>query len=304
MLWRNNHLAEEGSARGWFHPPRFCAHSGPIMSKICPAVFRHGSRVGHVSQMPENLEAKVLEWLRTQGYPFELQVARRFRRLEWEVDHARAYRDVKTKETRQIDVAASLHRSVKPDEIGATLTVVVECKKSAKPWVIFSAPRNPEYPSFDAESLADPLSRDLMWQLMARFSDNSQLLSPRGILGHGAVRAEFTTTNTDDSYKPYVALQEVLSAARGLGEENQQGFAPDGFFQPTLDIVIPIIVLDAALFSFELTNDGNENLARIEFAKVLVPSATDYGTAVPVMTLHGLERVLAADTPVFIEMCQ
>lgn len=171
--------------------------------------------------MPEDLDAKVLKWLRTQGYPFELEVAQLFRRHKWEVDHARAYTDLKTKGIRQIDVTASLHRSIQPDLAGATFTLVVECKKSAKPWVIFSAPRNPDYPSFAVESAADRLSRELIWRLIQDFDGRSILLAPAGMLGHGAVRAEFTTSNTDDSYKPHVALQEALSAARALGDANR-----------------------------------------------------------------------------------
>jgi len=228
------------------------------------------------------------------------------------VDHARAYSDPATQKTRQIDIVASLHRSVKPDEAGASLHIVVECKKSTTPWVVFTAPRNVEYPSFESETVADVISRDVLWQTVGSFHGTSILLQPVGGLGHGAVRVNFANKQhgaqpkeerTEAEYPPFVALQEVLSAARALGTENEYAWKQEHLDQ-YLEIVVPIVVLDAPLFTFELTPEGTSQLLEVDFVKMLVPKAQDYGVAVPILTLKGLTKVLEADTPVFGDMCR
>jgi hypothetical protein len=94
---------------------------------------------GSMGQQPQDsLEKKVEEWLKREGWPFEVRVGREFAKRGWKVRHGEYYRDAKGGGAREIDLIATVgHRG---RDYPLNLEVVVECKTSRdKPWVGFTS---------------------------------------------------------------------------------------------------------------------------------------------------------------------
>jgi hypothetical protein len=79
---------------------------------------------------------KVREWIDTQGYPFEMIVAKAFRNAGFTVAQSVYYIDKETDQPREIDVIA--HHSVQVEGKTFYIVFVIECKSSkGKPWIAF-----------------------------------------------------------------------------------------------------------------------------------------------------------------------
>ena len=90
-----------------------------------------------VEDKTENIEDKIRSWLGTQGYPFELVVARAFQRAGFSVTVSEFSRDPETEKPREIDVVAT-HTSLLTPARLFDLNFVIECKHTAdNPWIVF-----------------------------------------------------------------------------------------------------------------------------------------------------------------------
>jgi hypothetical protein len=94
-------------------------------------LHKHGTADGDA-----NLQANIRNWLRTEGYPTELNAAAILRAVGFEVRQGMHYIDPDSSKSREIDLVC-LARD--PRGI-AQLSFVAECKSSAKPWIVFTSP--------------------------------------------------------------------------------------------------------------------------------------------------------------------
>jgi hypothetical protein len=116
--------------------------------------------------MSEDLVQKIRKWLDKEGYPLEMQVARTFREIGFEVSSSEYYLDPDEKKPREIDVIATLQKTI--SGVLFQIAYTVECKLSKdKPWVCFcstvSRHRDPEI-GFDARCTTIQ-GRDVMTEL-------------------------------------------------------------------------------------------------------------------------------------------
>jgi hypothetical protein len=91
------------------------------------------------------LGSRVADWLRGEGYPLEMTVARGLRDVGFTVTQSDQYQDPETDKLREIDVVGRWMRMLAipggADEMLAELSIVVECKRSdSRPWVLFTNP--------------------------------------------------------------------------------------------------------------------------------------------------------------------
>ena len=86
--------------------------------------------------MPNGLEGKIKAWLDNEGYPLEMRVAKSFARAGFGVIQSEYYADPRTNTQREIDLYASLQKSV--GDAHWRLAIFAECKAgTSKPWVVF-----------------------------------------------------------------------------------------------------------------------------------------------------------------------
>ena len=88
----------------------------------------------------DGLKDKVAQWLDTQGYPLEMQVAREFLKERFTVRQSEYYEDPETKVAREADVIA--YAQAELAGCLTKLTVCAECKVSNdKPWILLTSPQ-------------------------------------------------------------------------------------------------------------------------------------------------------------------
>src|SRR5687768_14769628 len=88
----------------------------------------------------DDLPTRLANWLESQGYPLEIEVARAFREAGFKAIQADYYIDPVSKANREIDLVAHADKYV----LGllARISFIVECKTARdKPWVLFTAPQ-------------------------------------------------------------------------------------------------------------------------------------------------------------------
>ena len=91
----------------------------------------------------DELTARLLNWLESQGYLFEMSVARGFQSAGFEVSLGDPYTDFETNSPREIDVSAH-RRSHTEQRAILTTSMRIECKSSRdKPWIVFLSGSDP-----------------------------------------------------------------------------------------------------------------------------------------------------------------
>jgi hypothetical protein len=226
----------------------------------------------------------VKEWLVKQGYPLELRVGQVLRRAEWHVEHGHWYTDPQTGKARETDLVADIWATDdgKPRK-SVCLQMVIECKSSpGKPWVVFSAPHNRLPLIMHDTSVADGFSRDALWTASRHKVALPRLLTGWHKLGHGIVKAH-SDGRSGDPTSPFAALLSVVSAAEALGKEHAELALLSGSHWYTGYVVVPLLVLDGALYEYRITEDGREELLEVE--RIAVPVAVHGGPDVINVTI-------------------
>ena len=99
------------------------------------------------------MEDRIHEWLESQGYPLEMQVAREFARNGFRVLQSDYYDDFESGDSREIDVVAHMQTMI--GELLVRVEFVIECKASRdKPWVLFTQHRSFADPARVAQRVA------------------------------------------------------------------------------------------------------------------------------------------------------
>ena len=195
------------------------------------------------------LNAKVLKWLESTGFPLEMAAAEAFRRAGFEVRQSSTYADPETEKGREIDVLAS-----DPDWLGAVeISFVVECKSSSKPWVILTSDDAlANYNRFSAFAImSDPARSALIkkapdlqcWPYVERPSEG----------GYG-----FRQALSDGADPAYTATMNVIKACAGIARIN--GKKPNQL----ISLAFPVVVVDSPLFECRLQTDGLLTLTEVD----------------------------------------
>lgn len=94
----------------------------------------------------KSLEQAITEDLQRTGYPTEIVCASKMQDRQWSVTHNPSYWDSEENQSREYDIRA--YKSWTSDSQTATVGVylIVECKKSERPWVFFTTLEKHNYP--------------------------------------------------------------------------------------------------------------------------------------------------------------
>ncbi|MFF9001641.1 hypothetical protein ACF1GW_32055 [Streptomyces achromogenes] len=208
------------------------------------------------------LEVKLRKWLATQGYPLEMRTSRVFRAHDIKVTSSDYYLDKESGDSREIDITARLplyDQSI-PTRYPAFLCPVVECKSSpGKPWVLFSG-------GTSLHPIARVAQRFVSSFAMKRWDAYAQRINPtietlassyplfaiESDPAYSAVRSTLGTSREDAAYG---AMMSVTKAAHAVA--NKYG-------QNAVQVAIPIIVVDAPIFTCKLDDDGKMQLERVD----------------------------------------
>ena len=151
----------------------------------------------------------VKKFLEGSGYPLEMQVGRAFARKGFFVEQARHYVDVNTDTLRETDVIAVSQRatSLNAGMAWVELRLVIECKHSDKPWLLFAGDDRFTRSEEHFQSL-DIVEYSGVKLTHARSGDEMPVISHFGDIAY-----RVSTTGQKDSAFP--AVQQVNSAVLG-----------------------------------------------------------------------------------------
>jgi hypothetical protein len=239
----------------------------------------------------------VLTWLQKHGYPFELRVAREFRRSGWGVEHATWFRDVETGKFRELDLVAII--SAVPvdgrNEI-ASIRLAIECKRSDNPWVLFASELPPKPFVYSGVASRDPLSSAAMFIALAKQIALPSVLQAPEDYAHGVVKAH-SDNKQGDPTAPYSAIRSVLNAANAIGEKQADFALSAAKVYPTVGVVVPVVVLAGTLYRYAIDQSDNDLLEQTNRAVVAMASPID-GSLAPVhlVTEAGLRDFVSSIT--------
>lgn len=233
--------------------------------------------VRSVTGEAENLEAKVVNWLKRTGLPLELSIQNAFKMDSFKVRHSEPYRDPETNKAREIDVIASLY----DDTSHASVHYVVECKASPHPWVVVSSSSNTLHRrsaqdlGLRSDNLAY-LEPGLRWK-----ADEASHLDHVVPAGH--ILKQAFSENVDPGYAASIS---VMKAARSMinAHPNRTEYV----------FAIPVIVVDSPLFHCSVNSKGMFSITQCDFvaysASVYIPQPEE--AIVRVATRAGAEKLV------------
>lgn len=143
-----------------------------------------------MTQEKDDLPAQIHEWLRHEGYPFEMQVAQAFRKVGFHVTQSDYYIDPEEQKAREIDVVAVAQRAEKDGPV-FRIMFLIECKSSKeKPWLLLSAPEDFPGMVWSEEEVAERIASRMGTQVLSELAQDGKiqylaLFSLRRPVGYG-----------------------------------------------------------------------------------------------------------------------
>jgi hypothetical protein len=216
-----------------------------------------------------SLSEKVLNWIKSQGYPLEMEVASKFRVNGFEVKLSESYIDYETKERREIDVTASKNSRIGPPA-AIQICSRIECKSTKdKPWINFIENESPLY-SFESNTFASGGARLFLVDLVKnkeiekRLDDLLLFGSKR--IGYGIVQA----------FKPaqdiaYHAINSCVKASidRMLAYERIEILRASQKGLKICCVLIPAIIVDAEIFECNIDEHGEPVINSVTATNVI-----------------------------------
>ncbi len=223
------------------------------------------------------LSKKVLEWLNSTGFPLEMEAANEFRKAGFDVRQSSTFSDPQSDKGREIDVLAS-----DPDYIGIIeISFVIECKSSAKPWVILMSDDTfSNYNSLFAFCVNNLAAREGMSSRIIKQTALKNLIlrqTSRG--GYG-----FRQALGKEADPAYTAAMSTIKACYGITQDRVDSSTP------RLSFAFPVIVVDSPLFECSRSDDGELELTEVTHSEFLFAAhIPEYvGCSIKVITRHYL----------------
>lgn len=217
------------------------------------------------------------------GLPLELEISEILKQNEWRVDNQSHYYDEQTGKAREIDIVASKSFKPKHSQIydRVSVNLIIECKKSSKPWIFYAVEKgiNSSFPTSNKlafinfvlyvkhwvklkeeqkeltkEPATLPYEKDVMKKALQFFFEQINELGSMvhyynkfgneiGIIPYVAFTKKGDNSGRDDLFE---AKNQVIKAL--IYEIDQHQSTPNIMNQSTMGLVYPIIVLDGKLY--------------------------------------------------------
>ncbi|MFN8466336.1 MAG: hypothetical protein U0X20_12335 [Caldilineaceae bacterium] len=256
-----------------------------------------------MSDDKEGLETRILNWLKTQGYPLEMWVADKLEASGFSVTMTDYYKDPKTNDLREIDVTGMSYAEISGRESPINVCVRIECKSSKdKPWVVFMRDGATTFSEWPIEPPFVPCSKAYqdLWLTVSlyprRYSAvrnlpiDLQLPVPLKV-GHSMIQVKFTSeNNTDVAYK---AITSAVNASIAHVKEAEQQVEKGSGIR-LLWVTFPAIVIDGQLFEC-IQHEGDQlELREVNYTCLQWKGVAQEETS-PAVVLHVCTREGFAD---------
>ncbi len=227
-----------------------------------------------------DLQSKVEEWLKEQGYPLEMRTAQVFHRRGWFLHHSRRYKDPTSGKEREIDLLAFNDDKANTSQFHGHL--VIECKWTPKkPWVLFTSTMPSLNPIGYFRSTA-------MTRTAARAVESLFLKDVSGYPlfsgheeGYAIVQALSKSQAVDAAYS---AVQSAVNAA---------DFFASNIIESTEHAIVyvPTVILDGELFQCSLSEDKDISVSELDMG-LLIHHTSDLPRCVHIVRESALEEFI------------
>lgn len=224
----------------------------------------------------ESLNQKIISWLQTQGYGVEMNVAQSLNANGIKVVQSWLYDDPESGGSREIDVVGRV------DDIVGLLNVwsVIECKKSSKPWILFTS-KQTGFNRIHSFAITTDKARETISKKVLKMVENDWFRKDQH-LAYGITEA--FTSKEDATFKAGMTATKA-SISIMINETKSTSYNAFSFFFPT-------VVLDGDLFECYLDNTGNPIVTEIDSGFLVFPiKLSEYnGASVRIVTLKSFEK--------------
>lgn len=142
--------------------------------------------------------------------------------------------------------------------------------------------------------------------LAGRDPDPLDFLRPRDWVGFNVVKAH-TNSKDGDPSGAHSALRATMNAAEAFAARNEREFDIHPDWPPHPSVILPVLVVDAPLYRYTVSEDSTETLFAIEMAKVVAPQRHfEARTLITIVTADGfdtwLDQMTAWADPILAEL--
>jgi hypothetical protein len=240
--------------------------------------------------MNPELKKNLIEDLKKTGFGSELRVISTLKKLRWDVAGGAGYFDKDENKSREIDVVAHYqeYHDRNNKSIWVWFFLVVEVKKSDKPWIVFRHKQNSSW--FFSSTDESDWDDAMIW--VDNFPDNEREGFHNFLTKHSLEsKCKWEGSGIHQAFKDpgspsrwYSAFTTVCKASDHLFEVNKQWEAKPP--KPTNQdfrrgstsfyFIQPLVVLDGPLFSAEISKKGELELKKIKAAPFRFTFQTDH----------------------------
>jgi len=226
-----------------------------------------------------DLNKKVLEWVKGQGYPLEMKVATSFRNCGFEVIQSHYYPDPENNDLREIDVVA-----ITPEDTGLIdVSFVIECKSSKeKPWILFTSEHTLEGLSrLFSYCIHSDSARNILVEKHIETHVEQPWMKKYGRVAYGLTQA--FTTGSDVTFKASTGVLKAAISRKRILSKNK--FSPFIF-------VFPVIVIDGKIFECFINKQGKLSVQQFHHGFYYFPfdMAGEFGTCIQILTVNGIDE--------------
>lgn len=210
-----------------------------------------------ISEESSGLQVKVAKWLENTGYPLEMLVYNKFYNgSNFKIRHGWYFKDPETDISREIDIVATIHEPLGLAEIN----FVIECKKTSKPWVLFtSEDAHSGFHRLNSFALISEHARNSLVDVLCDETEKTEeipWLWKNGRVGHGLIQALSSTSD--------VAYKATLSAVKAsIWLQNNSFWQSTELRQFVLSF--PVIVISSPLYESYIDEKGETKLQEINY---------------------------------------
>lgn len=210
--------------------------------------------------MTKDLSKKIIDDLEKVGFPTEVVISSKLDHTKWTVYNGALFEDIETRKDREIDIhavkvdyyfAGAISQPVKQgDENKLIAHLVIEIKKTDKPWIFFDNGRTswPQIPSQNFKSLRNKFHNLLFDDLKKLGLKKHRYINE---ILHKSYHISFSNPSITSAI--YEALVKVSKALDYFKSHYGNG-------RYSLHLFIPIVVLDGSLWSASLNKSEKVEL--------------------------------------------
>lgn len=202
------------------------------------------------------MEKKLFEWFNKTGYPFELWTEALFSRHGFRVENAHLYQDEEDQRHRELDLVATIGWTSKKHMMDFVLNLLVECKKSDKPFIILRSTKARKHEVSAAQYYTID---DVLMGAVPIISADRRIPLP-GKSSYGFKLVQGFVTGDEVPYKASHTLIKSFNDWLRLERQYMDSHIKDNYNTITL----PLLVLDAPLFELSTGNDGAIKLQSVD----------------------------------------